>query len=99
MRWRGAFVEAFRPVLVVEKERVGLRLEAVRAATLTRIEFRRSQISHDLPITVALENILESSVADISNVERLVLFVEKEPAWRDKPIARHLRDKRRSVTS
>src|SRR5258708_4910453 len=79
---------------VLEQERIRLRLQAVRAAARTWIELIGCKVAHDFPIAIRMEQVAEARIADVPDVERLVLFIEEESAGSDQTVSRHLRDER-----
>src|SRR5262245_35050079 len=83
----------------MKQEAVRLRLKAIRATALARIEFLGREVVEDRPVPLALVQILEPRVANVANMECLVLFVEQKSAWCDETVARHLKNERRTVAA
>ena len=79
--------QGYLALFVVVEEGVGLSLKAIRATSLSGIKFVRCKISHNLPVTITLEDVFKSVVTDISNVKSFVFFVKEKSARCDKPIA------------
>src|SRR5690348_3007567 len=90
--------QGFLTVHVLEQKRIGLGLKTVGPATTPWVELIGGEVSHDLPVSIRMEQVFEPRVADVSDVKGFVLFVEQKPARGDQPVSRHLGDERRAVT-
>lgn len=59
---------------------VDLVLQTETAAHLLGIELRTGQVVHHLPIPIPGPDVLETFLADISNMEFFILFIKEHPA-------------------
>ena len=77
MRRHGSSSQFYRSLHKLIQIRIGQSLEAVRATILLSIELIAPKVIHDLPVAIAMEDVLEPLRRDVTDMKLFVLLLEE----------------------